>query len=275
VTSSPEMTVLEIRWEGNTPGLAAQRLSVSSFGLALELLLAALRSIASGLVNEATDASVSGMPPGTLKEAAQRLDLEIQRIGDGMVEMAVLCTSQSLPGQTQRLLEELPYRAVMAFLDAVEAEVKGRAGNVRVRQYLSSLPNGLQMQQYTVRAAGKERTLMIGTLYKPDAKGPLPGLVEIEAHIVGVGFNPGQSELQFSNGERQLTCSATVEQVETALRLREAPVRALIAVDQGLEKGPLRLLWIRPAGLKVQPDEKLTEQYLFERWDALLARLAK
>jgi hypothetical protein len=99
----------------------------------------------------------------------------------------------------------------------------------------------------------------------------LPFLMEWKGEVVHATTEAAGSEVQLSGEQGHITASATAEQVQWALRLRQEPVRALLLM------GPkVRLLWLRPlsaALLALTPE--LRQHYIFERWDEVLRRLAR
>src|SRR5689334_3751010 len=109
-------TELRIRWQGDTRGLADKRLSLSAFGEPLNLLLVALRRIATNLVTDAfEDKNI-----GRFANAARQLDIEIfdlvkESSGfDGLITL----TAPS-PGENLELFQNLADSAGVQLLDAI------------------------------------------------------------------------------------------------------------------------------------------------------------
>jgi hypothetical protein len=104
---------------------------------------------------------------------------------------------------------------------------------------------------------------------KPELPDNLPYLSEIIGRVIGVGFEPGKSEVVFKSKDKQVTIPATAQQVESALKYRATEVRALI-LRHGDQS---RLLRLEDAALpRYRADP---ETYVFKKWDGLLRRLAQ
>ncbi|BDG01948.1 hypothetical protein [Anaeromyxobacter oryzae] len=266
-------TQLHIHWDGTAPGLAEHRLSLDAFGPALTALLAAVRRIASGLVRDASDDPNYGRKGGRLAERARLLDLELTTIGEGSLELGAVCRMRVEPGANMPLLEDLPERATRRLLTAIEAEGRGRAENALVRRYLSRLPSGIHGQRYELRRNGAIlHEVSLGTMKLPELPPAAPALLEVKGAIVGLGFEFDAPEVRISADERKYSCTATMEQVERAIELRQEPVRAMI-----LRSGrALKLLWIRPMRESFTfADPRARKEYLLSHWEELLKRLAQ
>ena len=156
------------------------------------------------------------------------------------------------------------------FLDAVELERQGILTNASVRQYLQSLPRGLSKQTYRVERDGTPlREIVFGEVRLPPSPLDVPYLAEYVGAIVGVGFEPGESEVRIQTQTTLVTLTATAHQVETALTLRSLLVRG-IAVVNGTSR---RLLNLQEANLPIARETR--ERAIFERWNGALARLAQ
>jgi len=263
-------TQLEIKWEGNAPGLAEHRLSLGAFGQPLNLLLAAVRRIASNTVSMATDEKTTGR----FADAARQLDIQIEKLVEGSSGIAGVCTFDPPPGaQPFLFMGDLVEQATITLLSAIEDESKGHLRNVGVRKYLHSLPAGVRRQTYTLHDNGRvlHEPVVIEDMDLQDVPEDLPYLRELNGNIVGVGFDPGKNEVRIKDESDQLHLAATATQVETALELRHAEVRALAVITkQG------RLLRLQKADAPAfSATSDFLEKHIFQRWDILLRRLAE
>lgn len=263
-------TQLKIVWEGTAPGLAEHRLSLGAFGQPLTLLLAALRRIASNTVSMATDEKTVGR----FADLARQLDIQIEELVQTSTGVSGLCTFDPVPGETALLfVRELVEETSVTLLDALEAESKGHIRNASVRRYLRSLPLGVNRQTYTLHDNGRviHKPVVIEDMALQELPDELPYLQEFDGNIVGVGFEPGKNEVRIKTESDQVALVATAAQVETALELRHSEVQALAVVGK-----QSRLLRVQPVGTPpfvVTPE--YIEKHIFQRWDALLRRLAE
>ena len=97
----------------------------------------------------------------------------------------------------------------------------------------------------------------------------LPYIVNYLGRVVGVGFEPGRPEVRIKTDTAGVTLTATTEQVDKALNLRNAEVVA-VAVAQGATH---RLLILQASHLEINRSTR--EAAVFDRWSGLLQRLAK
>lgn len=264
---------LRIRFDGSAPGLSSHRLSIAAFGVALGKLVDAYRRIASGVVNDALGTITYGARGGQYAKLAKQLDLEIERIGGGCVELAIVGTQEPIPGATYDLFDGLATRSGKILLDAIEAESKGEWRNQMVRNYLEALPQGLTEQRYALSRGKTELASVVITkmdvAHLPKAS---PFLDAIEGRIVGVGFAPGPSEIRVKSDAGVATFASTPEQVARALLLRETTIKALVV--KGVPTH--RLVWIRRNDdAHHPPTHEQLAQYASERWDGVLRRLAQ
>ena len=259
-------TRLRILWDGEAPGLAEHRLSLNTFGVPLQKLGKAIRGIAGDIVKAA-----EGGAPRTNTTAL--VDLQIRGLGEGSLVLDVEC----MPAQGEPLslfAPDVARRVVVDFLEALHDESQGRSRNRHVHKFLDSLPKrGVRSQRYSLlRDDGTEELCVaLGELKLVEPPG-MPSLVAVTGRIVGVKFEPAQSEIRiqsFEGGSRVFTCLP--DQVELALQLRANPVRAL-----GVTGEKSRLLWIRSV-IDVppvpSPEERLKDH--LERWEDTLRRLSK
>jgi hypothetical protein len=263
-------TQLEIKWEGNAPGLAEHRLSLGAFGAPLNLLLAAVRRIASNTLSMATDEKTTGR----FADAARQLDIQIEKLIEGSSGISGVCTfDPQLGAQPYMFFDDLVEQASITLLNALQDESKGHPRNIGVRKYLHSLPPGVSRQTYTLHDNGKElhAPVVIEGMELQDVPDDLPHLRELKGYIVGVGFDPGRNEVRVKDERDQLHLAATATQVETALELRHSEVRALAVITK--QGRLLRLQSADAQALSITSD--YLEKHIFQRWDALLRRLAQ
>lgn len=262
-------TRLNIILDGDAPGLPEHALSVGAFGEPLARLVMALQRIASGLVKDALGGEEYGSRGGRYAPEGRSVDLEIISVtGNSPLDLATRIVARTLPGANMPLFDDLTGRTADRFIEAVDQESKGRPYNKLVRRYLASMPPGVRSQQY-ISETGTSASF--GTVELPSVSRQLPYLQEFTGAVVGLGFEPGRSEVRFKTDEGSVSCAASVEQVEEAIPYRGASVRALAV------RGPkARLLALAPIDQPfAKPPRERVNEYLFERWADLLKRLAK
>lgn len=266
---------IKITWEGEAPGIAQHRLSLGAFGPALSKLVLAYRRIASNMMRRAT----SYAETGRFQDLANRLDIEIETINGNSLQVNGLVTFAPPPELQATLFPfDIPERASKELLDFIEAESKGRPYNTGVRNFLSAFPPGLTKQKYELNENGRvlHEPVVIDHLELADPSLPnLPHFVMFSGSIVGVGFPPGTSEVRVRTTEGEsLRFLAQPELVNRALDLRGRRVGGLAvkSKDSRLlrlkpvsENGSIRLFTVTESG---------REEYVFNRWDTLLRRLA-
>jgi hypothetical protein len=129
---------------------------------------------------------------------------------------------------------------------------------------------GIRQQDYSLHENGREIKSI--SIFGMDLVEPVlesPHLSEIVADVIGVGFEPGRSEVRLKYNDRQLTVSATPLQVEQALELRHSKVRVLALISEA----QCKLLRVQEAELPWSSPSR--ERAVFGRWDGLLRRLAQ
>lgn len=263
-------TRIKIVWDGDAPGLQEHRLSVSAFGKPLYLFLTAIRRIASNMIVEAV--GKEGSDKGRLAAEASLIDIQIEGIEGGSLGVVAQC--KMLPKTQPPLMEDLSIRAGQHLLDTLQKESKGQLANIAVRKYLTSLPKGVTKQTYGLYLGNEViSSIEIGSVDIAEIPESLPQLMGYRGEIIGVGFEPGRSEVKIrTSDETVVTLSATTEQVEGSLRLRSTDVYVM-----GIRTNKrLRVLQIRESETgngAIKPE--VEEKYLFTRWDALLKRLAE
>ena len=263
-------TTLKIIWDGDAPGLAEHRLSLSAFGEPLLLLLAAYKRIASNALN---DALGEGETPATgrLANPARQLDIEIVSLEKGSAGIAAVCTFQPLPASIGHVLDILPDIAGYELLEAIAQESRGQLRNHSVRKYLRSLPSGVRRQEYVLTdQLQSERRVELGEVRLPESPREMPYLMQFIGSIVGVGFEPGKPDIRLKTDTTQIVLTATPEQVNQAIELRNVTVRVMAVKTQ-----PARLLRLEAADApEFQATPDYIEEYIFKRWHELLERLA-
>jgi hypothetical protein len=258
---------LKIRWEGTAPGLAEGRLSLGTFGEPLTLLLAGLRRIASNILSEAFE---NRPPGGRLANGARRLDIEINELITGSSGLVGTITVNTPPGETLPLID-LAVDASTQLLSALESESRGIPKSASVRRYLRSLPDGIAQQNYWLHKNGSElKHIAFGKTLLADAPIELPYLAEYYGNTIGVGFEPGRLEVRIKSEDSGLvTFTATSEQVESALNLRDKRVRAVAVVVAN----SYRLIILQEADRPL--NQSTREEAVYQRWRGALKRLAQ
>src|SRR5581483_6863356 len=100
----------------------------------------------------------------------------------------------------------------------------------------------------------------------------IPSLVQFEGNIVGVGFEPGRSEVRIKSDAGMPSLDATDEQVEAVLQMRRTRIRAL-GVRDGKRFRLFRIARARDPQFKVTPEA--IEEHLFKRWAGVFEVLSK
>jgi hypothetical protein len=261
---------IRIRWDGDVPGVAEHRLSLAAFGEPLNQLLLALRRIATQMVSTAVEHERP--KSGRFANLARQLDIEITSIvGDSTGFDGQVAFYQ--PPDELALFADLPERAVTELLDSIDRESKGYAANWAVRKYLSTLPTAIHKQTYELHENGTvKKRVEIGDVKLAEVPEEFPSLREIDGSIVGVGFEPGRSEVRMRGETATTNFDATDDQVEAALAIRKEPTRALGVYDGKRA----RLLRIGPSSQpRFRVSNEAIEEHIFNRWSAVFARLAK
>lgn len=262
---------LKIVWDGTVPGLAQHRLSVGSFGIPLQLLLGALRRIASNLVSNAAD---SAAETGRLANVAKSIDIEIVNVVQGSSGVAAVLSFAEVQPQFE-IFGDLPERAATELLDAIDKESKGHPTNAPVRKYLRSLPDGTRRQVYELLEGGQtKKKTEVGEVKLTELPAELPFLRTLEGNIVGVGFEPGRNEVRVrTDAFVSLSITAKAAEVERALELRKEKIRTVTVHASG--KLPRLVALKRAADPRFKFDPDSAKKHIFSRWDNVLKRLAK
>jgi hypothetical protein len=259
---------LEIVWDGDAPGLRDHRLSLGAFSESLSFLLLALRRIATKIVGEAVEGD--GPNTGRFTNEARQLDIQIERIVGNSSGFRGAVALHNPTGRVA-LFDFLAESAGSELLDAIREESHGIMKNFAVRRYLRALPHGVLTQRYVLRDGDRLiRDVSIGTMELPDPLADLAYLREFSGFIVGVGFEPGKSEVLIkSNDGHVQRLAASARQVETALELRGEEIKVLAVIQEPSS----RLLRIRK--LESSWPTPSRDAALFGKWDELLRRLAR
>jgi hypothetical protein len=261
---------LRIRWDGDVKGLAEHRISLAAFGQPLAYLLQALRRIATQMVSTAVDAEHPKF--GRFTNQARQLDIELVKMEEGSGGFDAL-VSFSQPPDELPLFWNVPERATIELLDSIDQERQRVPRNSAVRRYLGSLPREVHKQLYEFHENGTvKKRVEFGDIEVAEIPADLPSLVQYEGSIVGVGFEPGRSEVRVKSDAGIPSLDATDEQVETALQMRRAKVRVL-GVNDGKRSRLLRMARARDPQFKVTPEA--IEEYIYKKWAGVFARLSK
>lgn len=265
---------LKILWEGRAPGLDKHRLSVGAFGEPLNLLLTALRRIASQMVGSAVEGDQ--VQTGRFASTAKNLDIEIVGLEEGSTGVRTELVLREPPPAQITMFGDLLDRATEELLDSIERESKGQWTHASVRNYLRSLPPGVTRQVYELKNSAKPaKTVEIKDVHFTTPPAGFPYLVEIEGNVVGVGFDPGRNEVRVKAEETPsaVTASATPDAVDKALTLRKEKVRAVAVNVSG--KRPRLISLNRSTDPHFKFTTEAAEEHIFKRWKELLGRLAK
>lgn len=260
---------LKIRWEGDVPGIAEKRLSLNAFAKPLELLLAALRRIATQMVSTA----IEGEQPktGRFANVARWIDIELVDIAHQSTGADALVVFHNPPDELN-LWGDIPTRATVELLEAIEMESRGQVRNWAVRNYLRELPSTLTHQVYEYTNGARNKRVEVGSIDLKMLPPDLPVLKELEGYIVGVGFEPGKPEVRIKSETMTTSLSTNELVVDQALKLRHDRVRSL-SVHIANRARLIRLSHTSEERPAFTPEA--VEEYIFKRWDGLLERLAK
>src|SRR5581483_3593788 len=261
---------LRIRWDGDVKGLAEHRISLAAFGQPLAYLLQALRRIATQMVSTAIDTEHPKF--GRFTNQARQLDIELVKMEEGSGGFDAL-VSFSQPSDELPLFGDVPERATVELLESIDQERQRVPRNSAVRRYLSSLPREVHKQLYEFHENGNvKKRVEFGDIEVAEVPPDLPSLVQFEGNIVGVGFEPGRSEVRIKSDAGMPSLDATDEQVEAALQMRRIKIRAL-GVHDGKRSRLLRIARARDPQFKVTPEA--IEEHLFKRWAGVFEVLSK
>ena len=261
---------IKIRWDGDVPGIDVHRLSLATFGEPLTHLLTALRRIATQMVSTAVENERPRM--GRFANVARQIDIEIIQIRGNSTGFDGLVSYQPPPAELP-LFADLPDRAITELFDSIERESSGRASNWAVRRYLTSLPPTIHKQTYELHDNGHvKKRVEIGDVKLMEIPEEFPSFREITGHIIGVGFDPGRSEVRMKADASSANFDAEDAQVEASLAIRKDAARSF-GVHDGKRTRLLRIAKASEPRFQVTPEA--IEEHIFKRWDGVFARLAK
>ena len=267
-------TKIELRFEGDAPGLAEGRLSLGAFLPALGELLTALRRIGSNIIVDATGDPDHGGKGGRIHKQAEVLDLEIGEVSHNCLLIDTTTTARPKIGESRSLFDDLPERAGDELLASIEAESAGRQRNHRVRQYLDALPRGISEQRYRLLVNGAEKRVVTVGLVKPaEVSAVLPGLRDFVARASGVIFDGTQPQIRLTDSDGgHKWHRASAAHVQTVLSNRDQALRVLVLYGAEQSSRILRLA-VGDQQLPV-PGPEAKRRRLFVDWDGVLRRLA-
>jgi hypothetical protein len=261
---------LRIRWDGDVKGLAEHRISLAAFGQPLAYLLQALRRIATQMVSNAVDAEHPKF--GRFTNQARQLDIELAKMEEGSGGFDALI-SFSQPPDELPLFWDVPERATIELLDSIDQERQSIPRNSAVRRYLSSLPREVHKQLYEFHENGLvKKRVEFGDIDVAEVPPDLPSLVQYEGSIVGVGFEPGRSEVRIKSDTATPSLDATDTQVDMALQMRRAKIRVL-GVHDGKRSRLLQMARARDPKFKMTPEA--VKEHIFDKWAEAFEQLSK
>lgn len=260
---------LNIRWDGQVPGLSEHEVSLLHFGPALNELLNALQATASAIVSEAQDPDY-GLRGGRRRKVAKQLDLRLQALEPGSAALRMAVASGQVDDTPLGFGADLPERTARQFVAAIRDESEGRPRSGVVRRYLRALPGGLSQEYKLLRGDEVLDAVQVRDPQLVDAPAEMPSIADYVGRVVGVGFEPGQSRIKVRHESGSVSVDATRSQVEAALTFREEEVRIRV-----MERGKsFRCLLIRPASQPIQLDRADAVEGVFRDRRELLRRLA-
>jgi hypothetical protein len=249
------------RFDGETTGLREHALSIAAFDKSLKQLLLAFRHAVS---DEPNSRRIRG--PGRL------LDLQLFSVEDGCVRVGFRCAliehgeaveSSLARVATDRVLRDLGYAA-----DGVDT------GNVYIKRFLESLPEGVERQQYEGFAGderiGEVRITSQATVARIQTA---PQIQRMHARVTGVKFRPNRLRVVLGmESGAEITCVATLPLVDRAVELRNDRVLAQVLSRQGVY---VLLNLCREGEDFGESDPERRTDEIMTRWDELLKRLAQ
>jgi hypothetical protein len=261
---------LRIRWDGDVKGLAEHRISLAAFGQPLAYLLQALRRIATQMVSTAVDAEHPKF--GRFSNQARQLDIELVKMEEGSGGFDAL-VSFSQPPEELQLFWDVPERATIELLESIDQERQRIPRNSAVRRYLGSLPREVHSQLYEFHENGHvKKRVEFGDIEVAEVPPDLPSLVQYEGSVVGVGFEPGRSEVRIKSDAGIPSLDATEEQIEAAWQMRRSKIRAL-GVHDGKRSRLLQMARVRDPKFKATPEA--IKEHIFDKWAEAFEQLSK
>jgi hypothetical protein len=249
--------------------MAEKRLSLDAFAKPLDLLLMALRRIATQMVSSAIENEYPRS--GRFANVARWIDIEVKDIAKASSGIDAYVVFHNPPDELN-LWGDIPTRATIELLDSIEAESRQQLRSLAVRNYFRSLPSTLNHQVYEYTNGAGTKRVELGRIDLTDLPPDLPYLKEIEGYVVGVGFEPGKPEVRIK-GEMITTSLASVpETVDQALEMRHDRVRAL---SVHIANRARLIALSRSSDPRFVFTPEAVEEHIFKRWDVLLGRLAQ
>jgi hypothetical protein len=262
---------LRITFKGEAPGIAEHRLSIGSLAIPLLQLLKATRRIASDIIR---DSGQYASTRGRYAKEARAIDLQIESLSNACIEMNLVASVDEPSGFQKGLFpQEMLLRTMSNLLEAIKAESSGQESNRTVRTFLQMLPPSIQSQDYRLYRNGTlVKELEFSKVSLPEISSLPPFLDIVMGTVSGISFDPGPSEIWIKTEQGALLrCTSRPELIDSALSLRSVPIEALLV--RGAEKP--RLLWLKPKGEWQPANHEQKMEYLFNRWSAVLERLAQ
>lgn len=263
-------TQLRIYWDGQTPGLKDGRLSIASFGPALQALLKAARNIARHQVAAATGEEDYDTERGT---RSTLVDLQLSTYESGSAQPTLDVVPMPSSFGAFQAMGDLPDRVTEELFTSIEQESTGKRRNRFINEYLHSLPKDVAVQRYSILKNGTEvKTFSVTSreLMLLDPVGDYPRVVMLRGKVDAVNFGEWSApRVKFIPMKgRPFSASATEEQVQQAIRVREN-AKALFVMGEAP-----RVLWIRADDERVpsmSPEQRI--EHIEERWGTVLERL--
>lgn len=268
---------LKILLDGTESSLEKNRLSLRLFAVPLQELLKAFQVTASRMLSAAMDDSEYGSAGGRRRNQAMRLDLELANISGGCAELEFEVTYSPLAGEKQlELLDSLPERVTTQFLEHLDEEQQGNLRSANARRYLRALPPTINKQRYIAKKGKSElkKVEFNHPDFNEDQEVDMPTLENIKGKVVAVGFEKGKEYVSFKTGSKPIKANATIEQVETALEVRNKKIEASIVVYP--KPKHTRLIWIRRENSeKPKHKRKDIEKFIYANWSKTLQKLSE
>lgn len=261
-------TQLRIYWDGNAPGLKEGRLSIATFGPALEALLRAARNIARRQVAAAQGETWN--PDKATR--ATLVDLQMSTYKSGSAEPTFDVVPLPTAFGAAHLINDLTVSITREMYDCIRDEARGVRRDRFINEFLHLLPKGLSRQRYSVLQDGtalEDFEVRGMNLVEPDED--YPSVVRLRGQVDGVTFGErGPPTVRFLPWTgKPVTVTATKDQVSQALDVRGKAQALFLMGDHP------RLLWIRADDTRTPLlSEKEREDHIFERWGDALGRLS-